>query len=167
MIRSAAALLALVLVASTVPAQAQAPFSRPECAPSESDPGAETRCIRNARNAVRDANFAALQKTGLMFRSMARPDLKQHPEAKSVLEKKVEGAFTVRFSVAPDGSVYNVAAIDVTDGVAPLAKMWAETIAQWKFVGIERPVTDIEHRRIYLYPRQDDAEAQKKRQGAM
>jgi hypothetical protein len=164
-------ILATLACAAPLHAQGQAPsqatFVRPDCVPSETDPGAESRCIRAARNAVRDANFAALQKTGLMFRSMARPDLAQHPDAKAALEQKVEGSFLVRFSVAPDGTVYNVATSDVTEGVAPLAQMWAQTIAQWTFAKVERPVTDIEHRRIYLHPRQEEAEAKKKPQGAM
>jgi hypothetical protein len=161
----ATAVLAFVvaLVASTG-AHAQTTFSRPDCAPSESDPGAESRCIRAARNKVRDANFADLQQAGLMFRYMTRPDLKQHPDAKAAIEKKIEGSFTVRFDVAPDGTVYNVRAVDVTAGIEPLAKMWADTIGQWTFVKTGQAEADIEHRRIYLYAREDDAEAQKKPQ---
>jgi hypothetical protein len=161
----ATAVLAFVMaLAASTGAHAQTTFSRPDCAPSESDPGAESRCIRAAKNKLRDANFAAVQQAGLMFRYMTRPDLKQHPDAKVVLEKKVEGSFAVRFSVAPDGTVYNVTTTDVTAGIEPLAKMWAETIGQWTFVKPGQAVADIEHRRIYLYAREDDAESQKKPQ---
>jgi hypothetical protein len=45
--------------------------------------------------------------------------------------------------------------------------MWAETIGLWTFVKVDKAVTDVEHRRIYLYPRDDDAESQKKAQGAL
>ncbi len=151
--------VALVLVAPSW-AWAQSSFARPECAAGDAvtPQAAEARCIREARKRLQDANFAELQQTGLMFNYMARPDLEQFPEAKAVLEKKVEGTFSVMLSVAPDGSVNNVSVKDVTDGVQPLARMWADTIGQWTFAKVDKPVTDIEHRRIYLYPK-DDAES--------
>ncbi len=157
--------VALLLVAPTG-AWAQAGFTRPDCAVGDAvtPQAAEARCIREARKRVKDANFAALQATGLMFNYMARPDLERFPEAKAVLEKKVEGSFGLVFSVAPDGTVYNVATKDVTAGIEPLAKMWADTIGQWTFAKPGRAVADIEHRRIYLYAREDDAESQKKPQ---
>jgi len=76
------------------------------------------------------ANFAALQATGLMFNYMARPDLERFPEAKAVLEKKVEGSFGLVFSVAPDGTVYNVAPKDVTAGIEPVGSRPAGEIVR-------------------------------------
>jgi hypothetical protein len=155
-------LLALVLSAPAA-GMAQAPFQRPECVATGAvtPEAAEARCIREARKSVQDANFAALQKTGLMFKYMARPELERYPEAKSVLEKKVEGAFTVTFDVAPDGTVYNVATKTVTAGIEPLARMWTDTIRQWTFAKVDRAVTGIEHRRIYLYPTKDEPESKR------
>jgi hypothetical protein len=49
----------------------------------------------------------------------------------------------------------------------PLAKMWADTIGQWTFVKVDKAVTDVEHRRIYMYPKEDDVESQKKPQAAL
>lgn len=160
--------VALMLVAPSW-TWAQSSFTRPECATGDAvtPQAAEARCIRAARKQVQDANFAALQKTGLMFKYMARPDLERFPEARSVLEKKVEGSFGVVFSVAPDGTVYNVRTTDVTHGIEPLARMWADTIGQWTFVKADKAVDDIEHRRIYLYPKDDEVESQKKPQAAM
>lgn len=132
-------------------------FTRPECpaGAAVTPQAAEARCIREARKRVQDANFAALQSTGLMFNYMARPDLERFPDARAAIENKVEGSFGVVFSVAPDGTVYNVATKDVTAGMEPLARMWADTIGQWTFARVEKPVTDVEHRRIYLYPKDD------------
>lgn len=156
--------VAALALAAPVAASAQAAFTRPECPGPEVAQGAEARCIRDIRKQWQESNFAALQRTGLVFKYMARPDLDQHPDAKAVLEKKVEGSFTLRFSVAPDGTVYNVRTVDVTDGIAPLAKMWADTIGEWTFAKSDRAVADVEHRRIYVYPR-DDAESAQKPQG--
>jgi hypothetical protein len=61
------------------------------------------------------------------------------------LENKVEGSFTLRFSVATDGTVYNVRQEEVTDGIAPLAVLWADTIAKWTFTRIDKPVTQGTH----------------------
>lgn len=160
---SSLALLALAL-SGPVTAFAQTEFKRPGCEATAAvtPEAAEARCIREARKAVQDANFAALQKTGLMFKYMARPDLERYPEAKTTLEKKVEGAFAVTFDVAPDGTVYNVATKEVTAGIEPLAKMWADTVRQWTFAKGERAVTGIEHRRIYLYPEKEDPESTRK-----
>ena len=148
-----------LLLAAPSWAWAENSFTRPDCPadPAVTPQAAEARCIREARKRVQDANFAALQATGLMFNYMARPDLERFPDARAALDKKVEGSFGVVFSVAPDGTVYNVATQDVTAGVEPLARMWADTIGQWTFARVEKPVTGVEHRRIYLYPR-DDAE---------
>jgi hypothetical protein len=164
-------LLALPLVALALAgpagAWAQAVFKRPDCPAPAAAYSAEARCIRDIRKSWQQANFDALQQTGLTFKYMARPDVDEYPAAKAALEKKVEGSFTVRFSVAPDGVVYNVRTAEVTSGVEPLAKMWADTIGLWTFVKVDKAVTDVEHRRIYLYPRDDDAESQKKAQGAL
>jgi hypothetical protein len=158
--------LACIALAATLPVgvHAEGGFARPECPAADAPHSAEARCLRDVRKRLQQSNFDALQKTGLMFRYMTRPELDQHPDARAAIEKKVEGSFTVRFDVAPDGSVYNVRAIDVTAGIEPLAKMWAETIGQWTFVKPGQAVADIEHRRIYLYAREDDAESQKKPQ---
>jgi hypothetical protein len=147
---------ALLLLAPSW-AWAQDGFTRPECpaGAAVTPEAAEARCIREARKRVQDANFAALQATGLMFNYMARPDLERFPDARAAIENKVEGSFGIVFSVAPDGTVYNVATKDVTIGVEPLARMWAETIGQWTFARVEKPVSDVLHRRIYLYPRDD------------
>jgi hypothetical protein len=96
-----------------------------------------------------------------MFNYMARPDLERFPEAKAVLEEKTEGAFSIVFSVAADGTVSTAAASNVTDGMQPIASMWVDTIRQWTFAKVDKPVTGIEHRRIYLYPK-DDAETERK-----
>jgi len=154
-----ALVLALTALVAAVPAGAHAlaDFVRPDCPGADAPHSAEERCIRDVRKQLQQSNFDALQKTGLMFRYMARPELDQHPEAKAAIEKRTEGSFTVRFDVAPDGTVYNVREVDVTAGIEPLAKMWADTIRQWTFVKTGQAVADVEHRRIYLYPRQDDA----------
>lgn len=140
-----------------VPSWAQQSFTRPECptGAAVTPQAAEARCIREARQRVQDANFAALQDTGLMFKYMARPDLERFPDARAAIENEVEGSFVVVFSVAADGTVYDVATKDVTAGVEPLARMWAETIGLWTFAKVEKPVTGVEHRRIYLYARDD------------
>ena len=164
-------LLALPVVALVlaVPAgaSAQAAFKRPDCPAPAAAYSAEARCIRDIRKSWQQANFDALQKTGLMFNYMTRPDVDKYPAAKAALEKKVEGSFTVRFAVAPDGTVYNVQATDVTGGIEPLAKMWVDTIGQWTFVKVDKAVTEVEHRRIYLYPKEDDVESQKKPEAAL
>jgi hypothetical protein len=158
-------LIVALWLAAPMALPAQARFERPACPPGDAvtPEAAEARCIRETRKHWQDANFAALQKTGLMFRYMARPDLERFPEAKAVLEKKVEGSFGVSFSVAPDGSVYNVTTRDVTAGIEPLARMWADTIGQWTFARGDQPVTGIEHRRIYLYPKEDAGSSRKPR----
>lgn len=150
----------LVALAAATPAYSSgtAGFVRPPCPTVDRQYAAEERCILDLRRQVQQSNFDALQKTGLMFRYMARPDVDQHPAAKAAIDGRIEGSFTLRFDVSADGTVYNVREVDVTDGIEPLAQMWADTIRQWTFVKPGRPVTDIEHRRIYLYPRQDEAD---------
>jgi hypothetical protein len=46
--------------------------------------------------------------------------------------------------------------VEVTEGIQPLAKLWADTIAQWTFVKTSQAVTGIEYRRIYMYSPDDD-----------
>lgn len=157
--------MALAL-AAPVAVQAQSAFERPKCPTADTAPGAESRCIRDVRKQWQEANFAALQKTGLVFKYMARPDVEASPAAKAVLEQKKEGSFTVRFSVAPDGTVYNAAAVDVTDGMAPLAKLWADTISQWTFLKTAAAVTDLEHRRIYMYPAEEEGASERRAPGS-
>ncbi len=164
-----ALVLSVVTLLLAVPAgvQAEATFQRPDCPPADAVHSAEARCIRDVRKRWQQANFDALQKSGLMFVHMGRPEIDRHPAAKAAIDQKVEGSFAVRFSVAPDGTVYNVRTVDVTVGIEPLAKMWAETIGQWTFVKIDKAVADVEHRRIYLYSHDDEIESQKKPQGAL
>jgi hypothetical protein len=162
-------ILPILLAASLLApldAQAGTAFTRPACPTAETGPGAEARCIRDIRKRLQEANFAALQKTGLVFKYMARPEIDSKPAAKAVLEQKTEGSFTVRFSVAPDGTVYNVSAVDVTDGMAPLAQLWADTIAQWTFMKTAAAVADVEHRRIYMYAADDEEESARKAKGS-
>ncbi len=161
--------LSVIVLALVSPAgaQAQLAFERPDCPSPAAAYSAEARCIRDIRKSWQQANFDALQKTGLIFKYMARPEVDKYPAAKAALEQKVEGSFTVRFSVAPDGAVYNVATTDVTGGIEPLAKMWADTIGQWTFAKVGKAVTDVEHRRIYMYPKDDDVESQNKPQSAL
>jgi hypothetical protein len=154
---------ALALAAS---AEAEVRFERPDCSAYKDAFKPESKCIRETRRHWQEANFAALQKTGLMFIHMARPDIETNPAAKAAIENKVEGTFTLRFSVATDGTVYNVRQEAVTDGIAPLAGLWADTIAQWTFTKIDTPVTDVEYRRIYLYSSEDDAKTPRESQGA-
>lgn len=156
-----------LLLAVPAGAQAQAVFQRPDCPAADAAHSAEARCIRDVRKRWQQANFDALQKTGLMFVQMGRPEIDRHPAAKAAIEQKIEGSFAVRFSVAPDGTVYNVRTVDVTGGIEPLARMWAETIGQWTFVKPEQAVADIEYRRIYLYARDDEAESHKKPQATL
>jgi hypothetical protein len=154
--------LALALAAG---AEAEVRFERPDCSAYKDAFKPESKCIRETRRRWQEENFAALQKTGLMFIHMARPDIETSPAAKEAIENKVEGSFTVRFSVATDGTVYNVRQEEVTDGIAPLAGLWADTIAQWTFTRIDKPVTDVEYRRIYLYSSEDDTLTPRESQG--
>lgn len=149
---------AVVLLALAPAAHAASVFKRPDCSAYQGGFKPESRCLRDVRKQWREANFAALQKTGLMFVYMARPDAGSSPAARDAVENKVEGSFALRFSVATDGSVYNVTTTDVTAGIEPLAALWAETIGRWQFAKVEQPVTDVEFRRIYLYTAEDGPE---------
>ena len=137
---------------SAAGAQTQDVFKRPDCSSYKT----ERKCIREIRRVVQEANSSALQKTGLMFIYMARPDIETSAAARKAIEDKIEGSFTVMFSVAKDGTVHNVKIENVTDGIAPLAKLWADTIAQWTFTKPDKEVVNIEHRRIYLYSKDDE-----------
>jgi len=158
----------IVVLALAAPggASAQAAFARPDCPKADAALSAEARCVRDVRKQWQQSNFDTLQGAGLVFRHMARPSLDEYPAAKEAIENKTEGSFTVVFSVAPDGSVYNVAAVDVTAGVEPLARMWVETIGKWTFAKVGQAVTDVEHRRIYLYAK-DAAESTRKPSGGL
>ena len=124
--------VALTLAFATS-AQAPVTFKRPDCSAYSAWQKPERKCIREVRRSWKEANFAALQKTGLMFVYMARPDPKANPEALKVAENKIEGSFVIRFSVKTDGTVYDVQTVEVTEGIQPLAKLWADTIGQWTF----------------------------------
>jgi hypothetical protein len=147
------ATLALAFAAS---AQTAASFKRPDCSAYAASLKPERKCVREVRRIWQEANYAALQKTGLMFVYMARPDPKASPDAMKVIERKVEGSFAIRFSVKTDGTVYDVQTMEVTEGVQPLAKAWADAIGQWTFARTSEPVSGIEYRRIYMYSDEED-----------
>jgi hypothetical protein len=155
--------LMFVALALATVAGAQTPFKRPDCSAYSTAAKPERKCVREIRRAWQEANFAALQKTGLMFVYMARPDVKASPEALKVVENKVEGSFAIRFSVRTDGTVHDVQTVEVTEGIMPLAKLWAETVSQWTFAKISQPVNGIEYRRIYMYAVDDDEDEQEQR----
>ena len=142
----------------SIAASAQTPqtFKRPDCSAYSAAQKPERKCIREIRRSWQEANFAALQKTGLMFAYMARPDPKASPDALKAVQSRIEGSFVIRFSVKTDGTVFDVEAVEVTQGIQPLAKLWAETIGHWTFAKPSQPVTGIEFRRIYMYAADDD-----------
>jgi hypothetical protein len=155
---------AALTLAFAASAQALVSFKRPDCSAYSAAQKPERKCAREVRRSWQEANFAALQKTGLMFVYMARPDAKANPDALKVVENKVEGSFVIRFSVKTDGTVYDVQTVEVTEGIQPLAKLWADTISQWTFAKTSQPVTGIEFRRIYMYAADDDADSEQARQ---
>jgi hypothetical protein len=157
------ATFALAAVAS---AQTVVPFKRPDCSAYSASLKPGRACVRETRQSWQDANAAALQKTKLMFAYMARPDPKPGSEALKAVEKKIEGSFSIRFSVKPDGMVHDVRIVEVTEGIQPLARLWADTIAQWTFAKSEQGANGIEYRRIYLYDNDDDKDRAKSRQSA-
>lgn len=158
--------LALVL-ASAAGAQTTGTFKRPDCSVFKDSPLPESRCFRKNKLAVKYENYEALQKTGLEFVYLARPvsgkELeKGYPEAMKAAKDKVEGEFLINFSVNSDGSVYDVKVLNASSApIGHLAKLWADTIAQWKFTKIAKPVTDVPFRRIYLYSDEDDQRGKK------
>jgi hypothetical protein len=155
--------IALVLASG---AQAADSFKRPDCSAFKDAPKPESKCFGRVRNAWKYANYDAVQKAGLEFIYMARPDVNSSPAAKQALEDKAEGSYTIKFSVNESGTVYGVKIEDVTSqAVAPIASLWADTIKQWTFAKIAKPVVDLEYRRIYLYSKDDEVkEAKKKRE---
>lgn len=155
------AALALSAVAS---AQTAVPFKRPDCSAYKDSLKPGRMCVRETRRIWQEANAAALQKTKLMFVYMARPDPKAGSEALKAVENKVEGSFAIRFAVNPDGKVHDVKIVEVTEGIQPLARLWADTIAQWTFARSEQGANGIEYRRIYLYDHDDDKDRAKSRQ---
>jgi opacity protein-like surface antigen len=154
--------VALVMVSGA--AQAQDRFQRPDCSKFQGGPKAEGKCFRETKEAWKFANYDAVQKAGLEFIYMARPDLSNSPAVKKALEDKVEGSYTIKYSVNQNGTVYDVKVEDVTSaGIEPIAKLWADTIKQWTFAKIAKPVVNVEYRRIYLYSKDDEAEEAKKK----
>ena len=148
--------IAVLALASSVNAQSVASFKRPDCSAYKASAKPERKCVRETRRLWQEANFAALQKTGLMFVYMARPDTKNASDAIKAVENEVEGSFVLRFSVKPDGTVYDVQTVEVTEGIQPLARLWSDTIRQWTFAKTSQAVTGIEFRRIYMYTKEDD-----------
>ena len=152
-------LIASALVMVSGGAQAQDRFQRPDCSKYQGAHKAQSKCFRETKEAWKYANYDALQNGGLEFVHMARPDLKSSPAAKKALDDKVEGSYTIKFSVNESGTVYDVRAEDVTSpAIEPVAKLWAETIKQWTFAKTAKPVVDLEYRRIYLYSKDDEVE---------
>jgi hypothetical protein len=155
---------AALVIASSAGAQVKNSFQRPDCSKYQGAFKAQSKCFRETKDAWKYANYDALQKTGLEFVYMARPDLKTSPAAKKALDDKAEGSYTIRFSVDKNGTVYDVKVSDVTsEAVEPLAALWADTIKQWTFTKIDKPVIDLQYRRIYLYSKDDQVEEAKKK----
>jgi hypothetical protein len=145
-------------------------FTRPDCSAFKDKPLPEATCFRKNKIAVRYENYEALQKTGLEFVYLARPpagkELDAYPEAKKAAEGKVEGEFLITFSVNTEGNVYDVKIVNSSSAsIGYLARLWADTIGQWKFTKIAKPVTDVPFRRIYLYSSEDDDKSSKKSGG--
>jgi hypothetical protein len=154
--RALALILGLVALTSAIASPVPASFKRPDCSAYSAAQKPERKCVREIRRIWQEANFAALQKAGLMFAYMARPDAKTRPDALKVVENRIEGSFAIRFAVKPDGTVYDVQILEVTQGIQPLASLWADTIRQWTFAKTGQAVTGIEYRRIYMYAPEDD-----------
>jgi len=158
--------LALVLN-SAASAQPAGSFQRPDCSAFKDAPLPESKCFRKNKLAVRYENYDALQKTGLEFTYLARPPAGKeletaYPEAKKAAEDKVEGEFLLTFSVNTEGNVYDVKIVESSSpGIGYLAKLWADTIAQWKFAKIAKQVTGVPFRRLYLYSPEDDDKSRK------
>jgi TonB family protein len=157
--------LAIVL-GSAAGAQSTGSFQRPDCSAFKDKPLPESACFRKKQFDLRYENYAALQKTGLEFVYLARPpagkELDAYPEAKKAAEDKVEGEFLLTFSVNTDGNVSDVKVVETSSApIGHLAKLWADTIKQWKFVKIAKPVTDVPFRRLYLYSPEDDDKSRK------
>jgi hypothetical protein len=161
-------IIACLAIAIGCPAGAQSTgsFHRPDCSAYKDKPLPEATCFRKDKLAVRYANYEALQKTGLEFVYLARPpagkELDAYPEAKKAAEDKTEGEFLINFSVNTEGNVYDVKVVESSSApIGYLAKLWADTIGQWKFTKIAKPVTDVPFRRLYLYSSEDDKKSRK------
>jgi outer membrane biosynthesis protein TonB len=158
--------LAIVL-GSAAGAQSTGSFQRPDCSAFKDRPLPEASCYRKNKLAVRYANYEALQKAGLEFAYLARPvsgkELeKGYPEAMKAAVDKVEGEFLITFSVNTEGNVYDVRVVESSSApIGHLAKLWADTIGQWKFTKIAKPVTDVPFRRLYLYSSEDNDKSRK------
>lgn len=154
--------IAAILVAFWAAKAEAADFARPDCSAYRDAPLPEAKCFRKKKLAVRHENYEALQKTGLEFVFLARPvdgkELeKNYPEARKAAADKVEGEFLINFSVNASGDVYDVKVVEAcSPRIGHLAKLWADTIAQWKFVKPAKPVTNVPFRRIYLYSAEDN-----------
>ena len=151
------AILGVFWVAKAEAAEA----TRPDCSEFAGLPKPQSTCFRKRKLAVRYANYDALQKTGLEFAYLARPvegkELeKAYPDAAKAAKDKVEGKFLITFSVNTDGNVYDVKVVEASSQpISHLARLWADTIAQWKFVKPGKAVTDVPFRRVYLYSDED------------
>lgn len=160
------ATLAIVL-SSVAGAQSTGSFQRPDCSAFKDMPQPDSACFRKKRFDVRYENYKALQKTGLEFVYLARPidgkELeKNYPEVIKAGKDKVEGEFLINFSVNTNGDVYDVKIVEASsEPNRARAKLWADTIAQWKFVKIAKPVTGVPFRRVYLYSPEDDQRGKK------
>jgi TonB family protein len=156
-----------IALGSAAGAQPAGSFQRPDCSAFKDRPEPEATCFRKNKLAVRYANYEALQKTGLEFVYLARPvDGKEledsYPEVIKAGKDKVEGEFLINFSVNTNGDVYDVKIVEASsEPNRARAKVWADAIAQWKFVKIARPVTDVPFRRIYLFSSEDDQRGRK------
>ena len=155
-----------VVAASSAGAQNQDSFKRPDCSAFKDAAKPESKCFGRVKNAWKYTNYDAVQAAGLEFIYMARPDVKSSPAAKKALDDKAEGSYTIKYSVNQNGTVYDVKVEDVTsEAIRPIANLWADTIKQWTFVKLAKPVVDVEYSRIYLYSKDDEAqEAKKKRE---
>jgi outer membrane biosynthesis protein TonB len=156
-----------IALSSAAGAQSTGSFQHPDCSAYKDAPLPEAKCFRKAKLAVRDGNYEALQKTGLEFVYLARPvdgkELeKNYPEVIKAGKDKVEGEFLINFSVNTNGDVYDVKIVEASsEPNRARAKLWADTIAQWKFVKVATPVTGVPFRRIYLYSNEDDQRGKK------
>src|SRR5690348_3115101 len=107
------AFAALALLLKFAPgAHADDDFRGPDCSAFAKSPEPEATCFRKMKIAVRYANYDALQKTGLEFVYMGRPDPDTNPDAKKAAEDKVQGGFLIRFSVDTDGTVRDVRVVE-------------------------------------------------------
>jgi len=156
-----------IAAATAAGAQSTGSFHQPDCSAFKNSPLPESACFRKTKFDIRYANYAALQKAGLEFIYLARPvdgkELeKNYPEVVKAGKDKAEGEFLINFSVNTNGDVYDVKIVEASSApIGHLAKLWADTIAQWKFTKIAKPVTGVPFRRIYLYSEEDNLRGKK------